>query len=147
MNRQQFLAQLLRKQNIVPVEEGQDCMICKEEYGTPSSETETGETQVRLPCSDKHTVGANCIVQWLQSHNTCPVCRRELFAKERTRAERSEPALIDLLDDEDDDGDGESDVEDEDFVDDDAETDEEDVNMSDVDECVSDEESDGDDEE
>ena len=144
MNRTQFLSRLLRKQNTVPVEEGggQECFICKEEYGHPSSGTETAETQVRLPCSDKHTVGANCIFQWLQSHNTCPVCRHQFFPKERNKVDRGEASLIDLMDDEDVEN-GESDLEDEDFVDEDEGTDEEDVNMSDADEGGSDEESDG----
>lgn len=149
MNRQEFLAHLLRKQNTVPVKkgDGQDCYICKDEYGTPSSETETGERQVRLPCSDKHTVGANCIVKWLQSNNSCPVCRKELFPKEKTNRERAEPELIDFLDDEDVESDVEDD-DDEEYVDDGEATDEEDVNMSDADECVTeDEESDGDEEE
>lgn len=115
-------------------------MICKEEYATKPSSTETGERQIRLPCNDKHTVGADCIVQWLQSHTTCPVCRYEFFPAEKNRAERSEPSLIDFIDEEDVGG-GEEDDGDEEFVADGEETDEEDVNMSDGDECVTDEES------
>lgn len=138
-----FLAQLLRKENIVPIQhidgEQQECLICKEEYGA--------ETQIRLPCNPKHTVGSNCIAVWLKDHNTCPVCRCEFFPAEGGEAGRGESRRLfplerwgNLFLDEDDDEEGgvDGDEDDEDFVDEGGDADEEDENMS------SDEDGDGD---
>ena len=79
MDRQTFLSQLLNIRNIVQAAEGKDCVICREPYGTTSSDIGPVEKQIRLPCDAKHTVGSDCITMWLQEHNTCPICRRELF--------------------------------------------------------------------
>ncbi|CDF35458.1 unnamed protein product [Chondrus crispus] len=45
------------------------CPICTEEY-------EFNEPAKRLPCG--HTFHADCVVPWLRSHCTCPLCRAEL---------------------------------------------------------------------
>mmetsp|Transcript_12427 Transcript_12427/g.35944 ORF Transcript_12427/g.35944 Transcript_12427/m.35944 type:complete len:483 (-) Transcript_12427:464-1912(-) len=45
------------------------CGVCQEEYST-------GESCRRLPCG--HCFHEHCILPWLESHNTCPVCRHEL---------------------------------------------------------------------
>lgn len=79
MDRQRFLSQLLNVKNVVQAGEGEDCIICREPYGTPSSDTGPAEKQIRLPCDGKHTVGSDCIKTWLQDHNTCPICRHEVF--------------------------------------------------------------------
>ena len=42
-----------------------------------SSETGVIESEIRLPCS--HSVGSACIVTWLRTNNTCPLCRRVFF--------------------------------------------------------------------
>lgn len=139
MNRKQFLAQLLKKENSVQPTKGQECLICKEEYGTRPSGTEPAERQIRLPCNAKHMVGSSCISTWLDAHNSCPICRYEFFPKEKTRAERPEPQYIELLDDDDITDEGE-DLEDGEFVDEDGATNYEDENMSDVDEVGDDDE-------
>lgn len=85
MDRQTFISQLMKIENGVPAGEGhEECMICRDEYGTISSETGTGEREIRLPCNPKHTIGSNCITTWLQEHNSCPVCRHEFFRAPRT---------------------------------------------------------------
>lgn len=120
-------------------QEGQECLICKEEYGTRPSDTETVERQIHLPCNRKHTVGSSCIVAWLSAHNTCPICRHEFFPAERSRSERPEPQYIEFLDDEDVTDVGE-DSDDGEFFDESGDTDFEDENMSDEDEVSDDEE-------
>jgi len=43
-----------------------DCSICLMEY-------KEGETVKSLPCT--HRFHSECIDKWLESHNTCPVCK------------------------------------------------------------------------
>lgn len=45
------------------------CAICKDVVNV-------GETATKLPCA--HLYHGNCIVPWLGSRNSCPVCRFEL---------------------------------------------------------------------
>jgi len=42
------------------------CSICRENF-------RSGDTLKQLPCT--HEFHENCIVPWLQSNNTCPICR------------------------------------------------------------------------
>ena len=46
------------------------CAICQESILI-------GHTFKRLPCSDtvNHCFHSECINPWIQSHNTCPICR------------------------------------------------------------------------
>ena len=57
------------------------CLICIESYGR----TETPENPVRLPCG--HVVGRSCISRWLTTSNSCPLCRRVLFSRNRATSE------------------------------------------------------------
>ncbi|KAK0505732.1 hypothetical protein EDD18DRAFT_1120527 [Armillaria luteobubalina] len=52
-----------------------DCAVCKEQF---SLETEDPDEQVvmTLPCS--HPFHEPCILPWLKSSGTCPVCRHQL---------------------------------------------------------------------
>ncbi|EAU92543.2 hypothetical protein CC1G_06554 [Coprinopsis cinerea okayama7 len=53
----------------------EDCAVCKEQFKV---ETEDPEEQivVKLPC--KHPFHQPCIIPWLKSSGTCPVCRYAL---------------------------------------------------------------------
>jgi len=48
---------------------GEPCSVCHTEF-------EAGEQVTQLHCS--HCFHAGCILPWLESHNTCPVCRSPL---------------------------------------------------------------------
>lgn len=72
-----FLSQLLTPQNCVQTEEGEFCSVCLQEYHTLSSTSGAVELAIRLPCH--HIIGSVCMKTWLQTSNTCPICRYELY--------------------------------------------------------------------
>lgn len=51
------------------VEDKAECAVCKDEFSE-------GENVANLPCG--HLYHKDCIVPWLEQHNTCPTCRYEL---------------------------------------------------------------------
>lgn len=57
-----------------PAAEKGSCSICLEEFS--SSKASGFEFTRSLDC--KHVFHGNCINQWLQKHNSCPLCRRPL---------------------------------------------------------------------
>ena len=49
--------------------ERMECSVCKEEFSE-------GDTVKQLVC--EHLFHAGCIGPWVESHCTCPLCRRSL---------------------------------------------------------------------
>ena len=48
---------------------GEPCVVCHDEF-------KAAEMVVELPCS--HGFHCSCLLPWLTTHHTCPVCRIEL---------------------------------------------------------------------
>uniref|UniRef100_UPI0037E84250 E3 ubiquitin-protein ligase RNF115 n=1 Tax=Semicossyphus pulcher TaxID=241346 RepID=UPI0037E84250 len=59
-----------------------ECPVCREEYSL-------GESVRKLPCL--HFFHSECIVPWLELHDTCPVCRKSLEGVDNSLPPTSEP--------------------------------------------------------
>lgn len=59
-----------------------ECPVCREEYSL-------GESVRKLPCL--HYFHTECIVPWLELHDTCPVCRKSLDGVDNSLPPTSEP--------------------------------------------------------
>ncbi|KAH9913363.1 uncharacterized protein B0H18DRAFT_1049185 [Fomitopsis serialis] len=65
-----------------------DCAICKDQFKADAEE-ETERIVVTLPC--KHPFHEPCIIPWLKSSGTCPVCRYQLVPQPEHHAPGSPP--------------------------------------------------------
>ncbi|KAB5587001.1 hypothetical protein PHYPO_G00007940 [Pangasianodon hypophthalmus] len=62
-----------------------ECPVCKEDYTV-------GEPVRQLPCN--HFFHSDCIVPWLELHDTCPVCRKSLSGEDSGNQPPSEPSSV-----------------------------------------------------
>ncbi|KAJ4883228.1 RING/U-box superfamily protein [Raphanus sativus] len=69
-----FVKDLPMVQLVAEKDEGAVCAVCKDEMNM-------GTEAVGLPCDHKYH--GECIVPWLKTRNTCPVCRYELPTDDR----------------------------------------------------------------
>ncbi|EGX91779.1 Zinc finger domain-containing protein, C3HC4 RING-type [Cordyceps militaris CM01] len=70
------------------------CMICYNEFDTPSPEG-VSEKPLRLP-KCKHVFGSHCIRKWLMSSGSCPYCRDKLHSEPKLLPS-STRAFLDIM--------------------------------------------------
>lgn len=67
------------------VSETLDCAVCKDDF-------KVGAEVLELECS--HKFCESCIIPWLESHNTCPVCRKEFLTDDIEYEARKESERV-----------------------------------------------------
>lgn len=89
-----FVASLpcIKPTDLGPASEDQKCSICLTEYGSKYRSEKKFPTM--LPCH--HIFGADCLKQWLQDHESCPLCRRIVFLRPVVSAHLKDPNLEQL---------------------------------------------------
>ncbi|GME55341.1 hypothetical protein BKCO1_830001 [Neofusicoccum parvum] len=66
------------------------CPICITAFAPASP------TAIALPC--RHIFDRSCILEWLHTHNTCPLCRRAVFEEPAPAPPNSSPASLSSVD-------------------------------------------------
>lgn len=58
-----------------------ECSVCQEEY-------KKGDKCVELPC--EHNYHKKCVLEWLNRHDSCPICRQPCDVKSKPKPKKSE---------------------------------------------------------
>lgn len=82
----------IKPSDLGPASEDQNCSICLTEYG--QNYCSEKKFPKMLPCH--HIFGADCLKQWLQDHESCPLCRRIVFLRLVVLAHLKDPNLEQL---------------------------------------------------
>lgn len=80
--RAQKLAALCADQGGHHPEKSQECVVCYENIRETQDPDGTADPQaagLQLPC--QHAFHQACILEWLETHNTCPICRQEVITE------------------------------------------------------------------
>ncbi|KIN03795.1 hypothetical protein OIDMADRAFT_26443 [Oidiodendron maius Zn] len=73
---------------------GETCSICLNHFPAPGTEECVANTPVCTPCN--HYFGLDCLIEWLQDHDTCPLCRNVLLAEgQRVTLDRLRGEVVD----------------------------------------------------
>jgi hypothetical protein len=60
------------------------CAICMEPLEITSQQAASADAETAATIKEcGHVFGQNCLLEWTQEHNTCPVCRVEFFSMSR----------------------------------------------------------------
>ncbi|PAV22068.1 zinc finger 364 [Pyrrhoderma noxium] len=66
-----------------------DCAVCKEQFDAKAAEP-SEQIVITLPC--KHAFHEGCILPWLKSSGTCPVCRFALVPQPNSHSHEAGPS-------------------------------------------------------
>ncbi|RUS34962.1 hypothetical protein BC938DRAFT_477411 [Jimgerdemannia flammicorona] len=65
-----------------PTHMDESCTVCKDVFHI------SGSKITKMPCG--HFFDKDCIVPWLELHNTCPMCRAEVETEKKVKEEEEE---------------------------------------------------------
>lgn len=82
----------IKPKDLGPAPEDQNCFVCLNKYGR-GDHFDT-DTPAKLPCG--HILGADCLMYWLKDHESCPLCRRTVFARPVASGHLNDPKLEQL---------------------------------------------------
>ena len=65
-------------ENDVTKADNNECVICYEEFKVLD-----GKEIVELDCNNKHVFHLECMEKWVETNNTCPMCREAVVKEEK----------------------------------------------------------------
>ena len=79
----------IKPADLGPEPEDQNCAVCLNKYGREDHLDK--DTPAKLPCG--HIIGAECIKTWLKQRESCPLCRKKVFARPVVSGHLNDPEL------------------------------------------------------
>lgn len=85
--------EIMEKLDRQVIEEGsplleRECAVCKEQFSSTAEDPDE-QVAVTLPC--KHPFHEGCIIPWLKTSGTCPVCRHQLVPQPQHHSSPGSP--------------------------------------------------------